>query len=69
VTPQRLPPEVRSTEAVKVLITNLHNRTQPLIRYELSDRFVPAGISANESLRATVAGRAEEVFRCGAPAG
>jgi phenylacetate-CoA ligase len=54
------------TEAAKVLITNLHNRTQPLIRYELNDRFVPAGISANGSLRATVAGRAEEVFRYGA---
>jgi phenylacetate-CoA ligase len=54
------------TEAVKVLITNLHNRTQPLIRYELNDRFVPAGVSANGSLRATVAGRAEDVFRYGA---
>ena len=25
--------------AAKVLVTNLHNLTQPLIRYELTDRF------------------------------
>ena len=30
--------------AAKVLVTNLHNLTQPLIRYELTDRFTrPAG--------------------------
>ena len=29
----------------KVLVTNLHNLTQPIIRYELTDRFTPAGAS------------------------
>ena len=36
-----VPPGVASA---KVLLTNLHNLTQPLIRYELTDRFTPAGI-------------------------
>src|SRR6202021_4053521 len=27
------------TTSAKVLLTNLHNLTQPLIRYELTDRF------------------------------
>ena len=31
------------TTSSRVLVTNLHNRTQPLIRYELADRFTPAG--------------------------
>jgi phenylacetate-CoA ligase len=31
------------TASARVLITNLHNLTQPLIRYELTDRFTPAG--------------------------
>ncbi|MBV8992034.1 MAG: phenylacetate--CoA ligase family protein [Solirubrobacterales bacterium] len=50
----------------KVLVTNLHNFTQPLIRYELTDRFVrdPAG-SDRGHLRATVEGRADDVFRYG----
>jgi phenylacetate-coenzyme A ligase PaaK-like adenylate-forming protein len=51
------------TPSAKALITNLHNLTQPLIRYELTDRFVrhpDAGW-----LRATVEGRADEVFSYG----
>jgi phenylacetate-CoA ligase len=59
-------PVPEGTEAAKVLLTNLHNLTQPLIRYELNDRFVPAGFSANGSQRVKVAGRAEAMFCYGA---
>ena len=47
----------------KVLVTNLHNLTQPLIRYELTDRFTPAGLSAGGFLRARVDGRSDDLFR------
>jgi phenylacetate-CoA ligase len=49
-----------------VLLTNLHNRTQPLIRYELTDRFTrhPDG-PGHGHLRATVDGRADDTFRYG----
>jgi phenylacetate-CoA ligase len=53
------------TTSSRVLLTNLHNRTQPLIRYELTDRFTPAGISRAGFLQATVDGRADEGFRYG----
>jgi phenylacetate-CoA ligase len=49
-----------------VLVTNLHNLTQPLIRYDLTDRFTPAGHSPQGFLRATVDGRADDFFRYGA---
>jgi phenylacetate-CoA ligase len=52
------------TTSSRVLVTNLHNRTQPLIRYELTDRFTPAGADAG-FLRATVDGRADDGFRYG----
>jgi phenylacetate-CoA ligase len=32
--------------SARVLVANLHNLTQPIIRYELTDRFTPAGMSA-----------------------
>ena len=52
--------------SAKVLITNLHNLTQPLIRYELTDRFTtPAGTPAAGWLRASIDGRADDVFRYG----
>jgi phenylacetate-coenzyme A ligase PaaK-like adenylate-forming protein len=49
-----------------VLLSNLHNLTQPLIRYELTDRLVaqPAG-ATNGHLRATAEGRADTPFRYG----
>lgn len=47
----------------KVLVTNLHNLTQPLIRYELADRFTPAGTSEGGALRASVEGRSDDLFR------
>jgi phenylacetate-CoA ligase len=58
-----VPPGVPSA---KVLVTNLHNLTQPLIRYELTDRFcAPAGTSGPGWLRARVDGRADDIFRYG----
>jgi len=51
--------------AARVLITNLHNLTQPLIRYELTDRFTPESEAGTGWLRARVEGRADEVLRWG----
>jgi phenylacetate-CoA ligase len=49
--------------SARVLVTNLHNWTQPLIRYELTDRFTPAGLSPGGFLRASVDGRSDDTFR------
>jgi phenylacetate-CoA ligase len=58
-----VPPGVVSA---KVLVTNLYNRTQPLIRYELSDRFVEVpGPHPDGRLRAIVDGRHDRSFRYG----
>jgi phenylacetate-coenzyme A ligase PaaK-like adenylate-forming protein len=52
--------------SAKVLVTNLHNLTQPLVRYELTDRFTtPKAASAAGWLRASIEGRADDVFRYG----
>jgi phenylacetate-coenzyme A ligase PaaK-like adenylate-forming protein len=52
--------------SAKVLVTNLHNLTQPLVRYELTDRFTtPEGTTGAGWLRASIDGRADEVFRYG----
>ncbi len=49
--------------SAKVLLTNLYNRTQPLIRYELTDSFVRQPEAPDHGhLRAKVGGRAEEVL-------
>jgi DNA-binding MarR family transcriptional regulator len=48
-----------------VLLTNLHNRTQPLIRYELTDHFIRRPADGDPYLHATVEGRADEAFRYG----
>jgi phenylacetate-CoA ligase len=56
-------PVPEGTPSAKALVTNLHNLTQPLIRYELTDRFVRHPSDA--FLRATVQGRADEPFRYG----
>jgi phenylacetate-coenzyme A ligase PaaK-like adenylate-forming protein len=55
----------RGAISAKALITNLHNFTQPLIRYELTDRFVRHPDSPGGFLRAEVDGRTDEVFRYG----
>ena len=55
-----VPPGVPSA---KVLLTNLYNLTQPLIRYELTDSFVRHPHAADHGhLRAQVRGRADEVL-------
>ncbi len=58
---QPVPPGVPSA---KVLVTNLYNLTQPLIRYELTDSFVrqPDAVEHGH-LRAKVRGRADEVLQ------
>jgi len=58
-------PVAHGVPSAKVLITNLHNLTQPLIRYELTDRFTPAGTSPGGALRASVEGRSDDLFRYG----
>jgi phenylacetate-coenzyme A ligase PaaK-like adenylate-forming protein len=56
-----VPPGVPSA---RVLITNLYNVVQPLIRYELNDTLVrQLDASDHGHLRATVQGRADEMLR------
>jgi phenylacetate-coenzyme A ligase PaaK-like adenylate-forming protein len=58
-----VPPGVASA---RILLTNLTNRIQPLIRYEIGDRFVRQPDSPRHGhLRASVEGRADEVLRFG----
>jgi phenylacetate-coenzyme A ligase PaaK-like adenylate-forming protein len=50
--------------SARVLVTNLFNHTQPLIRYELADRFVRLPDADDHGhLRATVEGRAADLLR------
>jgi phenylacetate-coenzyme A ligase PaaK-like adenylate-forming protein len=52
--------------STKVLLTNLHNLTQPLIRYELTDQFTAEPVTRRTGhLCATVAGRTDRPFRYG----
>jgi phenylacetate-coenzyme A ligase PaaK-like adenylate-forming protein len=54
------------TPSAKALVTNLMNPTQPLIRYELPDRFVRQPDAADHGhLRVTVEGRADDLLRYG----
>jgi phenylacetate-coenzyme A ligase PaaK-like adenylate-forming protein len=63
---QQNQPVKPGSPSAKVLLTNLHNLTQPLIRYELTDRLVaqPAA-TGHGHLRATAQGRADAPFRYG----
>jgi phenylacetate-coenzyme A ligase PaaK-like adenylate-forming protein len=61
---ERNRPVAPGAVSARLLVTNLHNLTQPLIRYELSDRCV-AHSAENGHLRATVKGRADSAFRYG----
>ena len=54
---------VEVVDPTKVLVTNLHNLTQPLIRYELNDCFEV--VPGDGPLRARVKGRADDVLRYG----
>jgi phenylacetate-coenzyme A ligase PaaK-like adenylate-forming protein len=59
-----IPAGVRSA---KVLVTNLYNRVQPLIRYGLEDSFVRVPEAADSGhFRATVEGRADDILHFGA---
>jgi phenylacetate-coenzyme A ligase PaaK-like adenylate-forming protein len=57
-------PVAPGTEATKVLVTNLHNLTQPLIRYELDDRLI-GHPDDRGLLRASVDGRTDDTFHYG----
>lgn len=56
-------PVPAGTPSAKVLITNLYNNVQPLIRYELTDSFLAQPAAGHDYLCARVQGRADEVFR------
>jgi phenylacetate-coenzyme A ligase PaaK-like adenylate-forming protein len=59
-------PVTDGAASARILVTNLHNLTQPLIRYELADRFVRfPDLHGSGYLRAEVGGRVEDVFRYG----
>lgn len=61
-----LRPVSPGTVSAKVLVTNLYNLTQPLIRYELTDRFIEVpGPHPDGHLRAVVDGRHDEPFHYG----
>jgi phenylacetate-coenzyme A ligase PaaK-like adenylate-forming protein len=52
------------TPPAKLLLTNLYNHTQPLIRYELTDQFTRHSADPGSGyLRATIEGRADDTFR------
>ena len=56
-------PVAPGTPSARVLVTNLFNRLQPLIRYDLTDRFVAQPqVSGHGYLRARVHGRSDEIF-------
>ena len=57
-------PVAQGVPSAKVLITNLTNLTQPLIRYELNDVFVrQPDVAHHGYLRARVQGRSDDVLR------
>jgi phenylacetate-CoA ligase len=57
-------PVPTGTPSSSVLVTNLYNRVQPLIRYRLDDRFVQLENAPSDGhLRASVEGRTADVLR------
>jgi phenylacetate-CoA ligase len=66
---ERGEPVPAGVPAARILLTNLANRTQPLIRYEIRDRFVRQPDAAEHGhLRATVDGRSDEMLHFGTAA-
>ena len=56
-------PVTPGVPSAKVLVTNLYNATQPLIRYELTDTFIrPPDAAEHGYLRARVQGRNDEIL-------
>jgi phenylacetate-coenzyme A ligase PaaK-like adenylate-forming protein len=53
------------TPSTRILLTNLYNLAQPLIRYEITDRFQQVESDGSGLLHAIVHGRAEEPLRYG----
>jgi phenylacetate-CoA ligase len=66
-------PVPRGTSGAKILVTVLFSRTQPLIRYEMSDRVSlstePCGCGLAYDLLETIEGRAEDILEMPAAAG
>jgi phenylacetate-coenzyme A ligase PaaK-like adenylate-forming protein len=59
-------PVPAGTASAKVLVTNLYNPVQPLIRYELTDTFTRQPDAASDGhLRVTVQGRSDDELRWG----
>jgi len=63
-------PVAPGTPSAKLLVTNLFNHVQPLVRYELTDCFTRVPAAADEAdadghLRVTVEGRADDELRWG----
>jgi phenylacetate-coenzyme A ligase PaaK-like adenylate-forming protein len=59
-------PVAPGAPSAKVLVTNLYNVTQPLIRYELTDTFIRQPDAADHGyLRARVQGRNDDVLHYG----
>jgi phenylacetate-CoA ligase len=57
-------PVPRGVPSAKILVTNLANRVQPLVRYEIGDRFVRMPDAREHGhLRATVEGRNDDGLR------
>ena len=57
-------PVAPGARATKILLTNLSNRVQPLIRYEMHDGFVQRPAAATGAhLRAIVEGRSDDMLR------
>jgi phenylacetate-coenzyme A ligase PaaK-like adenylate-forming protein len=56
-------PVTPGTPSASALVTNLYNRVQPLIRYELTDSFIQQPDSAEHGhLRVIVAGRSDDIL-------
>jgi phenylacetate-coenzyme A ligase PaaK-like adenylate-forming protein len=56
-------PVPRGTPSARVLITNLYNRVQPLIRYQPSDSFTRQPDATSDGhMRVTVEGRSDEML-------
>jgi phenylacetate-CoA ligase len=61
---ERNQPVAPGSPSAKVLVTNLSNRLQPLIRYEMTDSFIRQPDAADHGhLRAVVEGRSDDVLR------
>ena len=59
-------PVPQGTPSAKVLVTNLFNHLQPLIRYELSDSFTRQPDAASHGhMRVTVDGRSDPILHFG----